>query len=118
LYSFKESCGGSNAPAVTLVDNNEGKQNLLILCNDGFGVGPYSVQRVRNVDSVVANQEICPATVFSSSSSSNNNSLSDSSALILIFVLPSFFIGALMSAFVLRQFIKIDVGASMSSLGL
>lgn len=63
LYAFQLDCGGTNAPAVTLVDNAEGGQDLLVLCNDGFGSGPYSVQRVSNVNQVVANKALCSGTL-------------------------------------------------------
>lgn len=51
---------GSNAPAVALVTNsNSGQEDLVILCNDNFGPGPYTIQRVPNVASVIANQPLC-----------------------------------------------------------
>jgi hypothetical protein len=59
LTSFQVNCGyNESSPAITLAPNNYGTQDLLILCNDDFGPGPYSVERIVNVDAMVKNEEI------------------------------------------------------------
>eukprot|EP01031_Cornospumella_fuschlensis_P036973 gene36973-44853_t len=65
LYTFQLDCSdGTNSPANQLITNSDGTQDLVILCNDQFGSGPYSIQRVRDVNNVVANQPLsltsCP----------------------------------------------------------
>lgn len=81
VYAFQLNCtsgsgapGGSNAPAITLVTNQYGLQDLVILCNDGFGPGPYSVQRIVNVDSTVHNQPLYSAESVSTGSTSTSSS--------------------------------------------
>jgi hypothetical protein len=58
LASFQTDCGASNPTVDKLVPNLDGGEDLIILCNDGFGAGPYSFQRVRNVNRIVTNQAL------------------------------------------------------------
>lgn len=60
LYTFQTNCNGSNTPATEIIANSDGTEDLLILCNDAFGTGPYSIQIVQDVGSVVANQPLTP----------------------------------------------------------
>lgn len=53
LNTFQAYCGNYNSPANQLITNADGSQDLIILCNDNFGAGPYSVQRIRNINQVV-----------------------------------------------------------------
>lgn len=73
VYTFQLNCGNTNSPALTIVTNQEGGQDLVTLCNDGFGAGPYSIQRVKNVQNVVANGPIC-ANSYSTPSSASTSS--------------------------------------------
>lgn len=57
-FSFMVNCGGSNPSALDLIQNADGSEDLVILCTDGFGPGPYPMQVVRNVKSVVSNQPL------------------------------------------------------------
>lgn len=56
LTSFQTDCGGVNPTVDKLIPNLDGGEDLIILCNNGFGPGPYSFQRIRNVNSIVTNQ--------------------------------------------------------------
>jgi hypothetical protein len=58
LATFQTYCNGSNANANQLITNSDGSQDLIVLCSDGFGSGPYSVSRIRNVNAIVANQAL------------------------------------------------------------
>jgi hypothetical protein len=75
VYSFQVYCGNTNPPAVQLITNGD-DEDMIVMCGDGFGAGPYSVLKVANVNSVVANQPIsagtCASTSTTSSSSSDN----------------------------------------------
>jgi hypothetical protein len=98
LYSFQLNCNGTNAPAVTLVTNNKNSQDLLVLCNDNFGTGPYTVQRINDVNNVVANVQLCAVNEVNydddanknADNSSHKNELSKNEA-ILVSVLSSSF---------------------------
>lgn len=93
LYTFQLNCNGTNAPANQLITNTDGTQDLVILCNYAFGPGPYSIQRVRDVNSVVANQPLsltsCASAVSNdddSTNSSNDNTLSSGATIGVTFV--------------------------------
>ncbi len=58
LATFQTACNISNPTANQLITNTDGTQDLVILCNDGFGPGPYWIQRVRNVNNIVANEPL------------------------------------------------------------
>jgi hypothetical protein len=74
LATFQSVCGGSNPTANQLITNTDGSQDLIILCNDGFGPGPYSVSRIRNINAIVTNQALSVNSCASSIPSSNGNS--------------------------------------------
>jgi hypothetical protein len=76
LATFQTSCGNTTNPtAVQLITNSDGSQDLVVLCNDGFGSGPYWMQRIRDVNSIVANQPLsvdgCTTSVVSDDDDSN-----------------------------------------------
>mmetsp|Transcript_32988 Transcript_32988/g.55578 ORF Transcript_32988/g.55578 Transcript_32988/m.55578 type:complete len:636 (+) Transcript_32988:123-2030(+) len=79
VYSFQTNCrqsaagNASNAPGAQLVSRADGTQDLLVLCNDGFGAGPYAIQRVINVNNVITNQDLSLGTCSSSSSSHSSS---------------------------------------------
>jgi hypothetical protein len=74
LATFQAVCGGSNPPANQLITNTDGSQDLIVLCNDGFGAGPYSVSRIRNVNAIVANQALSVDSCASATATSNSSS--------------------------------------------
>lgn len=83
-FTFQENCGGaSSAPAAKLIPNIYGTQDLVILCNDGFGSGPYSVQVVQDVDSIVTNTGLLAACTASSPAPAPSPSSSSSSSFTL-----------------------------------
>jgi len=54
VHTFQTNCG-SNSPALALIKNVNGEEDLVILCNAGFGPGPYSVETVTNVNTKIYN---------------------------------------------------------------
>ena len=78
VYSFQLDCGGFNAAANQLITNADGTQDLVFMCADGFGAGPYAINRVKDVANVVANN---PDALEMSSCSASSSSSSSSDAL-------------------------------------
>lgn len=111
LYSFQLDCNDTNAPANQLITNTDGTQDLVILCNYAFGSGPYTIQRVRNVNNVVANQALsltsCASVVDDDDvdNSSNGNTLSDGAivGVTLVVLLLAFGIYCLVAFFVSQE---------------
>jgi hypothetical protein len=58
-FSFQTDCGGKNPPALLPILNTKGKEDLVIMCGDGFGPGPYSFETVLDADTIVSNTGIC-----------------------------------------------------------
>jgi len=76
-FSFQVNCGGSNPTALNLIENTDGTEDLVIMCNDGFGAGPYPIQIVRDVNAIVLSQPVsssCPQAATSSPTSAPTSS--------------------------------------------
>lgn len=81
LATFQTDCNASNPTINRLIPNGNGDDDLVFLCNNAFGPGPYSLQRIKNVNSIVTNQALSVTSCLESTEPTDETSSTSSSSL-------------------------------------